>query len=354
MEATVLLPTTGSSPLLQSTLESIAGQTEPPKELIVINDRGDPRVIRDAVLKSGCSSFAVIVDSHYPGIAEALNLGISLATHSRVFRMDDDDIALPERFAEQQQAFMPPAKSVVVGTAVIQIVKGNKVHKYVRYPNTAEAVDRCLMTRTPVAHSSVLFDKSDILAAGGYRPFFPVAQDYDLWLRMRELDVRFKNLDGYYLQRHIEPRQRRLKKAFGQTMYSALAQLSLYWRRRGISDPLFNATSDSSPHWDLLEHTSPCSSLIPALLMTSKAILGPPVDRSNLMNNRHRVNEALRACTENEPLQLPLMRRALKLSFWASIKLGAFDTARAFHLLLRSSQSTGAQASYAPTTFAEV
>jgi hypothetical protein len=39
----------------------------------------------------------------------------------------------------------------------------------------------------PPHHGATMFVREAYERAGGYRPFFPVAQDIDLWLRLREL-----------------------------------------------------------------------------------------------------------------------------------------------------------------------
>src|SRR5207247_1814585 len=57
----------------------------------------------------------------------------------------------------------------------------------IRPPADDGALRRMLIRRNPFVHSSVVMRRSVVERAGGYDERLPVAQDYDLWMRMSGL-----------------------------------------------------------------------------------------------------------------------------------------------------------------------
>jgi hypothetical protein len=55
-------------------------------------------------------------------------------------------------------------------------------------------------------HSTVMMRRSALERAGGYDPAFPVAQDYDLWLRMARV-TQLANLPEPLVIRRLVPRR---------------------------------------------------------------------------------------------------------------------------------------------------
>ena len=56
------------------------------------------------------------------------------------------------------------------------------------------AIRRALIRANPFVHSSVIMRRSALDRTGGYDPSFPVAQDYDLWMRLAQVTC-LANLD---------------------------------------------------------------------------------------------------------------------------------------------------------------
>jgi hypothetical protein len=66
------------------------------------------------------------------------------------------------------------------------------------------AIRRALIRRNPFVHSSVLMRRSAVDAVGGYDESLPVAQDYDLWMRMSGV-TRLANLAEPLVVRRLLP-----------------------------------------------------------------------------------------------------------------------------------------------------
>jgi hypothetical protein len=65
-------------------------------------------------------------------------------------------------------------------------------------------IRRALIRRNVFVHSSVMVRRQALVAAGGYDAAFPVAQDYDLWLRLARI-TRLANLPEPLVVRRLLP-----------------------------------------------------------------------------------------------------------------------------------------------------
>jgi GT2 family glycosyltransferase len=73
-----------------------------------------------------------------------------------------------------------------LGSSVIEINEHGIVIGKRGYPLDSVEMYNSLSKQCTLAHPSVMFRRDVILNLGGYRPFFENAEDYDLWLRVRE------------------------------------------------------------------------------------------------------------------------------------------------------------------------
>ena len=121
--------------------------------------------------------------------------------------MDTDDIAKPDRFEKQLAIFLEHPEIDVVG-AWIDEFEGevSNVLSMRKVPEQHENILRFAKGRCPVNHPVVMFRKSAVLKAGGYK-HFPLFEDYYLWVRMLMNGARFYNIqevadavlqDGFY------------------------------------------------------------------------------------------------------------------------------------------------------------
>src|SRR5881396_945939 len=75
---------------------------------------------------------------------------------------------------------------------------------WIRPPEDDGALRRVLIRRNPFVHSSVMMRRAVVERAGGYDETLPVAQDYDLWMRMSRL-ARLANLSEPLVVRRLLP-----------------------------------------------------------------------------------------------------------------------------------------------------
>jgi hypothetical protein len=134
----------------------------------------------------------------------SLNHALALARAPLVARLDADDVALPDRLA-RQRAFLDAHPEVgLLGTGAREVDEAGRDVALVTPPAEDAAIRRALIRRNPFVHSSVMMRRHDLEALGGYDPRLPVAQDYDLWMRMSRA-TQLANLPEPLVVRRLVP-----------------------------------------------------------------------------------------------------------------------------------------------------
>ena len=183
-------------------VESVLGQTFADFEFIVVDDGSTDSTgttldgYRDSRLK--------VLHQSRAGLTRSLNRALGLATAPLVARMDADDVALPDRLA-RQLAFLASHPEVgLLGTGCHEIAPSGEILQTIRPPTEDAAIRRALIRRNPFVHSSMVMRREAAEAVGGYDEGLPVAQDYDLWVRMSRV-TRMANLPEPLVLRRLTP-----------------------------------------------------------------------------------------------------------------------------------------------------
>ena len=195
----VLMSVYNGEKYLREAIESILAQTFADFEFLIIND-GSTDSSRDIILSYSDARIRLIDNEEKIGLTKSLNKGISLARGKYIARMDADDISMPERI-EKQVGYMDIAEDyVLVGAGAYLIdANGNEIGRLDR-PFTHEEILGHIFFFNPVIHPSVMFRKAPILKIGGYNPDIQKAQDYDLWLRLVDFNMKFCNLPSLLIK----------------------------------------------------------------------------------------------------------------------------------------------------------
>jgi glycosyltransferase involved in cell wall biosynthesis len=183
-------------------LRSVLDQRYRALEIRVVDDGstdGTP-----AILRTFRDERMVVLTRPARGLAAALNDAIAGTECDLIARMDADDVALPERLAAQVGALDAAPGLGLLGTACREIDEAGLVLRTFVPPLDDGAIRRRLIRANPFVHASVVFRRAAFHAAGEYDPSFPVAQDYDLWMRMSRA-TRLGNLAEPLLLRRVTP-----------------------------------------------------------------------------------------------------------------------------------------------------
>lgn len=133
MTLTALLVSRNKHSFLAATLQTLARQTEPPDEILVIDDAsetpiGDP------------TGVATVIRRESPAhLQAARNLGLSLATGDLILLLDDDGL-LPEDFVAQhrQRHEQDPGHLVVGSVRRVEYAGGEEFWRLPSLPGVAE------------------------------------------------------------------------------------------------------------------------------------------------------------------------------------------------------------------------
>lgn len=198
----VIMAVRNGAPWVREAARSILDQTWADLELIVVDDASSDDTA-DVVARLGDTRVRLERRGRL-GLTRALNEGMRTARAPLLARLDADDLAAPDRLA-RQAAFLDAHPDVgLVGTAAREVDAAGRDVGLVVPPVDDLAIRRMLIRRNVFVHSSVMMRRGLVLGTGGYDPSFPVAQDYDLWLRLARC-TRLANLPEPLVVRRLLP-----------------------------------------------------------------------------------------------------------------------------------------------------
>mgnify|MGYP000748248897 FL=1 len=181
---------------LRKSLDSLFSQTLLPAEIILVKD-GKLTPELNAVVSDYVQHYSilkVITLDMNQGLGKALNEGLKHCSYDLVARMDTDDIAKTNRFEKQLEILKNQPEIDIISSwidefegDITQIISTRKV------PEFHGDIYKYAKKRCPINHPAVMFRKSTVLAAGGYK-HFPLFEDYYLWVRMLMNDAKFYNI----------------------------------------------------------------------------------------------------------------------------------------------------------------
>ncbi|HYY04944.1 MAG TPA: glycosyltransferase family 2 protein [Candidatus Limnocylindria bacterium] len=187
-EISILLPAYQAEATLDACLRSVARQSEPRWECIVVDD-GSTDTTRAVAERfaAGDGRFHVLATPHR-GLVAALNTGLEGCRGRVVARMDADDVMHRERLGAQLRALDAAPGLAAVGCHVRLFPRARLTDGLRAYERWLAGIDSPRGVRAeafvecPVAHPT-LMARAEVLGRAGYRDAgWP--EDYDLVLRL--------------------------------------------------------------------------------------------------------------------------------------------------------------------------
>ncbi len=194
----VVLPVHGglAADHLTRALRSLEEQSEPPHEIIVVEDGPLPVSLQRAL--SAHAAISPITRrvrlATNQGAGAANDRGLREARGTWIAKMDADDVALPQRIERQHQ--LAEGLDVDVLGAAMAEFDGDETHiTRIRHaPGSHEAIVRRMPWNNPINHPTAFYRREAALAAGGY-PHLRYLQDYGLFARMLAFGATMYNDD---------------------------------------------------------------------------------------------------------------------------------------------------------------
>lgn len=201
----VIMPAFNDESTIGDAMDSIRNQAFTDWELLVVDD-GSTDSTSDVVRKIAHVEERVklVQLSENRGSGVARNHAIKQARGQYIAVMDADDLSLPERLESQAAELSSDPELCVVASQIAEFgTWGGPVTS--RWPTTDDEVNkRQLDRKMPLPHPSCMFRASALRAVGGYDERCLRAQDYALFLRLRDAKLRCLS-DVHVLYRTSRP-----------------------------------------------------------------------------------------------------------------------------------------------------
>ena len=187
---TAIIPTLNAAGTIGRALASVAAQTHPAIETIVVDDGSDDGT---QAIVAGWAARGVTLIAAAPGAASASgpaaarNRGIAAASGRYVAFLDADDAWWPEK-TERQVAAMQAAPDVTLSVTDGRFIEPDgrlQRHIYTGTPPVAGREAWRTLIRYSFVHTSCMMaDRATLDRLGGFDPSLTVGEDQDMWIRL--------------------------------------------------------------------------------------------------------------------------------------------------------------------------
>ncbi len=178
---TVITVCYNSSATILDTVRSVAAQTYPNVEYIIIDGKSTDGTLD--CLKEYSSVIARIVSEPDRGIYDAMNKGLSLATGDVIGLINADDFyASPDVLAKMADVFSDQNADACYGD--LCYVKQDDIHSIVRYWRSCEFVPGAFQAGWCPPHPTFFVRRKIYLRYGLFNLEYPLAADAELMMRL--------------------------------------------------------------------------------------------------------------------------------------------------------------------------
>ena len=180
-EVSVVIPTYNRAAMVVEAVESVLAQEGVDLEIIVVDDGSTDNT--ETMLGRFGSTLRY---SRQPrsGVSASRNRGVALSQAPLVAFLDSDDLWLPGKLQVQTTFMAGHPEVMICQTEEIWMRNGRRLHPRSRHRKPSgdifrRSLELCLVSPSAVMIRRELFDR-----VGYFDETLPMAEDYDLWLRV--------------------------------------------------------------------------------------------------------------------------------------------------------------------------
>ncbi|AND42262.1 hypothetical protein A361_24965 [Cytobacillus oceanisediminis 2691] len=227
LKISVIMSVYNNEDYLIESIESILNQTYKNFEFIITNDCSNDNSLNIIKSYAEIDERIILIDNPQNfGLTKSLNNMIRKATGDLIARMDGDDIAFPNRFADQITVFKECEKVDFVFSDTILIdYKGNEICQSWR-PEGIKDIIKVMNYVNYIPHPTVMVKKKIFDDVSYYNDKYKTGQDHELWTKFIKSKVEFYYLKKPLLFYRINPKSVRVNS--GENKYFKLANICIF------------------------------------------------------------------------------------------------------------------------------
>jgi len=216
----VIIPTYNRNQFLLEAIASVETQTYPNFEIIVVDDGSTDET--SSISKRENIKY---IFQKNKGPSAARNSGAKTAKGDWLAFLDSDDLWKPKKLIKQWEALKAAPDCQAVYTNEIWIRNGVRINQCKKHQKYSGWIYPKCLPLCIISPSSILLHKNLWEEAGGMDESLPMAEDYDLWLRL-SAKYKFLFLDENLIVKHAgHPEQ--LSTKWGIDRYRVAALLKM-------------------------------------------------------------------------------------------------------------------------------
>jgi glycosyltransferase involved in cell wall biosynthesis len=181
LEVSVIIPTYNRASMVVEAVESVLAQEMTNLELIVIND-GSTDDTEERLTTYG--SRLKYHQQENSGVSAARNRGITLSTAPLIAFLDSDDLWFPSKLQVQHSYMIENPEVHICQTEEIWWRNGRRVNPRKHHQKPSGDIFQSSLELCLVSPSAVMIRRELFENVGSFDEELPMAEDYDLWLRV--------------------------------------------------------------------------------------------------------------------------------------------------------------------------
>lgn len=183
LDVAVVIPAYNGARFLRPAIESALNQTQPPSEIVLVDDGSTDETAEIA----GCYSEITVLRQERAGVAAARNAGAAATTSPILAFLDADDVWRPTKLERQAEVLASESSVALVHVGVADVDANGRALREHLVGASGNVATRMLAFEEPVilgGGSGAVIRRSSFDEVGGFDNSLSTSADWDLYYRI--------------------------------------------------------------------------------------------------------------------------------------------------------------------------